>query len=58
MWNTKINMGSSMMLLTAPSTTDFMPTVANPWHMMNWFMPAESKANAVPVRYQLMYWLA
>ena len=55
---TKMNTGSSTILLTAPSTTDFIPTVANPWHMINWFMPAEIKAKAVPVRYQLMYWLA
>ena len=42
-----------MMLATAPMITESMPVLAKPWQMMNWHMPVESSAKAVPQRYQL-----
>ena len=51
MSSTKMNTGSSTMFSTAPSITESMPFLAKPWQMMNWFMPVESRANTVPVRY-------
>ena len=50
MWNTKINMGSSMMLLTAPSSTVIMPTVPNPWELMKLFMPRPVITKILPIR--------
>ena len=46
--NTKIKMGSSTMLVTAPMSTVIMPLRPKPWALMNWFMPRLIMTNILP----------
>ena len=50
MWNTKMKMGSSTMLVTAPMATVIMPLRPKPWALMNWFMPRLTMTNRLPHR--------
>ena len=45
---TKINTGSSSRFRTAPSRTDFIPSLAKPWQITNWFRPVDKSANTEP----------
>ena len=46
----KMKSGSKMRLLTAPRMTVSMPTVGNPWALMNMFMPVPVMTKNVPIR--------
>ena len=45
---TKINTGSSSRFRMAPSRTDFIPSLAKPWQITNWFRPVDKSANTEP----------
>ena len=49
--NTKMNIGSSTMFMTAPISTVTMPIVANPWLFMNAFMLSVTSTGIVPSEY-------
>ena len=44
----KMKTGSSTMLQTAPISTESMPVFANPWAVINMFMPSVSSTKMVP----------
>ena len=46
----RMSMGSSTMLVAAPSTTVIMPTRPKPWALMKGFMPRLIITNSVPQR--------
>ena len=45
----KIKIGSRMIFMTAPMTTDIIPILANPCAVMNIFMPSVSWTKMVPI---------
>ena len=47
--NTKIKIGSSTMLHTAPISTENMPIRANPWALIKALSPSASSTNTVPM---------
>ena len=48
--STKMNTGSSTMLVTAPISTLSMAVVAKPWALMKVFRPSASCTKMVPIR--------
>ena len=47
-WKPKIRIGSRTILVTAPINTDSIPVFANPWAVINAFMPRVSWTKMVP----------
>ena len=49
-FNTKMKMGSRMMLITAPISTESMAVRACPWEEINMFSPRANCTKIVPMR--------
>ncbi len=47
---TKINNGSSIMFVTAPRKIVVIPTLANPWELINGFIPKATMEKTAPNR--------